>query len=72
MFITENECTSTGGTYQGNGVDCTMELCIVPSACCLPDGFCSEEEPSTCESLGGVPQGDFVVCADVTCPQPGA
>jgi hypothetical protein len=42
-------------------------------ACCRPDGSCSDGGSSGyCASIGGIYQGDGVVCGSVSCPQPPA
>ncbi|MCB9851929.1 MAG: PQQ-dependent sugar dehydrogenase [Phycisphaerales bacterium] len=68
---TESECTTAGGTYQGDSVGCTPNPCPQPTgACCFGDGTCSVETASDCSSMGGTYQGDSVSCTPNPCPQP--
>ncbi len=39
-------------------------------ACCLPDGTCEVLLASECQALGGLYQGDNVLCGQVSCPDP--
>jgi hypothetical protein len=66
----EHLCLAAGGTYEGNGSDCTV-MCI-SGACCLRDGTCIAASPSGCETLKGSYQGDGTTCGAVPCPPPGA
>lgn len=47
--------------------DGTYDVCCdcVPAAteaCCLPDGSCTDVDPSTCLQMGGIPQGAGSAC----------
>ena len=47
--------------------DCTPAT----GACCLEDGSCVEENPTTCAgAFSGVYQGDGTTCAGTSCPSP--
>ncbi|MEM7228397.1 MAG: SdrD B-like domain-containing protein [Planctomycetota bacterium] len=51
-------------------VTVTYTFCLVPGACCLPDGTCVEVLDTECDAQGGVFQGFSTLCADVEpCPQ---
>lgn len=41
-----------------------------PQACCLPDGTCVDTLPSSCQQMGGTPQGVGTSCQNIVCPQP--
>lgn len=68
----QSDCTSTGGTYQGDGSDCATVNCPQPDfgACCLPDGTCFEDFDFSCADFGGVFQGAGTTCATVNCAEP--
>jgi spore coat protein A len=69
QVMTSAACTTAGGTYQGNGTDCTPNPCPQPSgACCANNGSCTFVTAVDCASVGGTFQGGLVSCASVTCP----
>jgi len=66
----EQVCTEQGGSWQGAGVECTMNVCVI-GACCHIDGTCDDVIGVECSGEGD----DFIgtsVCGDVTCPRKGA
>lgn len=69
---TSVQCTSAGGTYQGDGSGCPVNQCPQPTgACCLVSGSClSAQTQSQCASAGGIYQGNVSSCASIQCPQP--
>jgi hypothetical protein len=66
----EHLCDAAGGVYQGDGTDCTVGC--VSGACCLRDGSCIIATATGCEGQQGIYQGDETLCANITCPPPGA
>jgi hypothetical protein len=69
--LTEDECTTAGGSYFGDGTVCEPNPCDQPTgACCFADGSCMVTTRSNCDALGGAYQGDFTVCVPNPCPQP--
>lgn len=54
--LTFVECVSQGGFWIGSpGDECEESDCGPPSACCFPNGSCSQNVPQTrCENRGGV------------------
>ena len=67
--LSEVECTTVGGVYQGNGTTCGEVNCPLPGACCQNDGgreFCSVTPASRCGSLGGDFKGDGTPCEACT------
>ncbi len=70
--LTNSDCTSAGGTYQGDGTDCGSSDCSPPTgACCLGCACTSGVTESFCvDGLGGVYQGDGSVCDPNPCPCP--
>ncbi len=73
--LTQGDCEAQGGTYNGDGVVCTPELCAPPpppvtGACCLFDYSCAELTQGDCEAQGGTYNGDGVVCTPELCAPP--
>lgn len=72
LIMTEAACIAAGGTYYGDGTDCTSGLCDTTppppamGACCI-DGACSIKTEFDCVSAGGVYLGDDTTCAESTC-----
>jgi spore coat protein A len=67
--LTEAECLSLSGTYQGDATNCTPDPCVVPTgACCFDDGTCQELTAADCAAQSGTYQGDGVNCAPDLCP----
>jgi hypothetical protein len=64
-------CTIQGGTYQGNGTDCTVNPCPQPGACCVPNG-CAIHQEAMCLAVGGTFRGQGTTCpANCTPPDVG-
>ncbi|MBT8486264.1 MAG: hypothetical protein HKO59_16245 [Phycisphaerales bacterium] len=64
----ESACVTAGGVYEGDGVSCASDPCVVPTgACCLPDGACLDVTPDACVDAEGVYQGDGIACAPGLC-----
>jgi len=61
--VTENECDSAGGTYQGDGTNC--DDCPLPptGACCFEEA-CQVLTESECAGAGGDYRGDGTNCDD--------
>ncbi len=65
--LTQFDCTSSGGTYQGDGTDCASVDCGgVTGACCI-DGVCSILSESDCFAFCGMYQGDGTICETSPC-----
>jgi spore coat protein A len=63
------DCTTAGGTYQGDGISCTPNPCPQPDgACCFDDASCIDTDEATCLSMGGNFQGPGSTCATTDCP----
>ncbi|MHC4947443.1 MAG: multicopper oxidase family protein, partial [Planctomycetota bacterium] len=63
------DCTTAGGTYQGDGTVCTPNPCPQPTgACCLPGGTCNVLTATDCATANGVYQGDDTSCVPNPCP----
>jgi len=67
--MSQGNCISAGGTYQGEGSLCQFVTCTAPTgSCCIPSlGSCANLNQSTCQQLQGVWGGAGTVCG-----QPGA
>ena len=71
LEVSEAECLSLDGTYQGDYAACEADTCIEPTgACCFAGGSCSEWTEVECISLGGTYQGDDTTCTPNPCTQP--
>ncbi len=67
--LTESECISQGGAYQGDGTNCSPNPCVLLiGACCFDDGTCSEVDEADCLTLNGAYQGDGSTCLADLCP----
>ncbi len=64
--ITQFDCTSSGGTYQGDGTDCASVDCGGGGACCI-DGECSILSAADCAASLGSYAGDGTTCGEVSC-----
>ncbi|RJP38125.1 MAG: hypothetical protein C4547_04870 [Phycisphaerales bacterium] len=73
--LPEGACASAGGSYRGDGTDCSMvgegkplPKCAV-GACCYDDG-CLNLTANSCGLIGGTWQGDGTSCStiDPLCP----
>ncbi|MHC5023575.1 MAG: hypothetical protein ACYTGG_06645, partial [Planctomycetota bacterium] len=70
--LTESECTSTGGVFQGPLTDCNSVNCpVLEGACCLADGSCMDALTDVeCAAMGGAFQSPMSTCGSVFCPAP--
>ena len=50
--MTEADCSTSGGDYQGPGTDCASFDCTL-GACCFGDGSCQDLTIDTCANAGG-------------------
>ncbi len=67
--VTQFDCTSSGGIFQGVGTDCDPNPCEQPpatGACCIGTD-CSIQTQEDCESGGGTYQGDDTTCDPNPC-----
>ncbi len=66
---TQADCTSLGGTYRGNGTNCTPNLCPAPSgACCIPaTQGCINLNQADCGTVGGIWAGAGTNCTTYVC-----
>ncbi len=64
--VTQFDCTSLGGIYQGDGTDCASVDCggTLTGACCT-NGECSILSESDCTDGGGNYLGDGTTCDEV-------
>jgi hypothetical protein len=69
QVVTESDCTTLGGVYQGDGTSCAPNPCAEPfGACCFTDGTCTEDTESNCTTAGGLFQGDGSIRTPLLCP----
>jgi len=66
------DCSTQGGTYQGDNVTCGSVQCPQPAtgACCLPSGACEIRTAANCAQAGGAYRGNNTPCATANCTQP--
>lgn len=65
------ECSTSGGTYQGDGVACADVNCPVtnPGACCDPtDLTCTITSAALCDAANGIYKGNGTSCDGGSCP----
>jgi hypothetical protein len=69
LIATSSGCTVQGGTYAGDGTNCTPNVCPQPptGACCQFAG-CVVLTQAQCVSSGGTYAGDNITCAAANCP----
>ncbi|MBK8913130.1 MAG: hypothetical protein IPM64_00770 [Phycisphaerales bacterium] len=67
--VFEDDCTTAGGTYQGDGSECADVSCPLP-ACCFLDGSCQLLTDPDCAAAGGASQGAGSSCVPNDCIQP--
>ncbi len=68
--LTQFDCTSSGGIYQGDGTDCASVVCAgVAGACCVGTD-CSVITADACAGIGGTYQGDGTGCDPNPCVLP--
>ncbi|MDO8632274.1 MAG: hypothetical protein Q7R41_17465, partial [Phycisphaerales bacterium] len=60
----EVECVNAGGTYHGDGTDCTRNICV--GACCVTGG-CLNRTQSECTGSSGTYKGNGTLCATAEC-----
>ena len=65
------DCSAAGGTYAGDGTDCTTANCPQPlGACCTTTGFCLQLTATNCAGIGGTFAGANTNCGpNNTCPR---
>jgi spore coat protein A len=69
LILNSANCASQGGTYAGNGTNCSGNPCPQPTgACCFGNGSCSIQTPTNCATMGGTYAGNGVTCAAANCP----
>ncbi len=67
--VSPTQCSTLGGTYQGNNTTCSPDPCPpATGACCLNNGSCLVVSAAQCSAQGGTYQGDYTACGVVTCP----
>ncbi len=67
---TPSECSSAGGIYAGDGIDCATADCPQPSAgaCCISASDCLDGLlPADCLEFGGNYMGEGTECATTSC-----
>ncbi len=68
---TSTDCGNGGGTYEGDGTDCSPNPCPQPTgACCFANGSCTEDTSADCATAGGAYEGDGTECSPNPCAQP--
>ena len=69
QMLIETDCTSLGGSFQGDGTDCGSTNCAqAPQACCFPaTGGCLDLTPDDCVLANGIPGGTGTTCATHIC-----
>jgi FtsP/CotA-like multicopper oxidase with cupredoxin domain len=69
QLLTESQCATQGGVYQGNNTSCSPNPCApITGACCFNDASCQVLSQAACISGGGVYQGDSTTCSTGLCP----
>jgi hypothetical protein len=69
--VTEADCATIGGTYQGDDTHCGDIVCPPNvGACCLPIGTCIQVSEADCLAQNGTYNGDLTMCKDIICPPP--
>jgi hypothetical protein len=66
--LTQADCASANGTYNGDGSSCASVNCS--GACCLPDGNCIITSSGDCAFQNGSFRGLGTTCETANCPQP--
>ena len=69
VVLTASDCTTQGGTYQGDGVSCSSVECPQPvQACCFElTGGCLDLTADDCLTAGGIPAGIGTECGTYVC-----
>lgn len=71
QVLTQTNCGTQGGSYDGDGTTCSPNLCPQPTgACCLADGSCQAVTQTSCLTQSGTYQGNGTTCTPNPCPQP--
>ncbi len=67
--LTQGECDTLGGSYEGAGTTCAGFTCPIPEgACCLSNGNCLFLTEADCNVLSGEWQGANSQCNGSQCP----
>jgi hypothetical protein len=69
VVLTASICATQGGTYQGDGVNCSEIECPQPvQACCFElTGGCLDLTAQDCLTAGGIPAGVGTECGTYVC-----
>jgi spore coat protein A len=71
QILSQTNCTTQSGVYQGNGTTCTPNPCPQPTgACCFANGSCQILTQVNCAAQSGSYQGNDTVCMPNPCQQP--
>lgn len=71
--ITESDCSTGGGAYEGDGIACFQVTCPEPAGACCTEGACSPDVgEDDCVAVGGTWLGAFSTCAGNPCVESGA
>jgi hypothetical protein len=71
VVASQGGCTTLlGGTYGGDGTDCSTASCVQPplGACCQLDGTCIQATQYACTSYAGAWHGAGTACGFNGCP----
>jgi hypothetical protein len=68
--LTQSNCLSRAGVYQGDNASCEAVPCTTPAtgACCAAAGTCDIQTSLACVGAGGTYAGDNSACAGASCP----
>jgi len=67
-ILSESDCESRGGLFQGSVTTCDPNPCAQPTgACCLPDGACVVMTQDDCMARDGSYYGDGSECEPNSC-----
>ena len=66
--VTQADCLSISGTYNGDGTTCATANCL--GACCQSNGTCSILSANGCAAINGTFRGVNTTCATANCPVP--
>lgn len=73
IVVTEAECQTKDGIYQGDDVTCEDAVCARLGACCIPFDICVVSTIQECfGELGGIIWAPEQDCVSYTCPPLGA
>ncbi|MCZ6494030.1 MAG: hypothetical protein O6933_08125 [Planctomycetota bacterium] len=70
--VTETQCQTQGGAYQGDGAMCDGANCPAFGACCIPFDICEVTTIQVCIEMGGVLWAPGQDCETFPCPPLGA